>query len=131
LIRYLADSDWTIDFLNGRRDAEQLFRTLAPHGIGISIISYAEVYEGCVMLLPDDPRLERIEQLPATVEVTGIDIETSRIFGTLRSELRRRGALISDMDLFSAATALRLGAQLISRDRHFDRIPGLARYSPA
>jgi len=43
---YLVDSDWIINLLKGRLDAITLFRLLLGDGMAISIITFAEIYEG-------------------------------------------------------------------------------------
>ena len=48
------------------------------------------------------------------------------IFGQTRSELRRRGQLIPDLDLLIAATAVHHELILMTRNvRHFARVPDL------
>jgi tRNA(fMet)-specific endonuclease VapC len=43
---YLVDTDWVILGLNGRAEALTLLTDLAPEGLAISLITYAEIYEG-------------------------------------------------------------------------------------
>ncbi|PZS03862.1 MAG: hypothetical protein DLM70_08485 [Chloroflexi bacterium] len=43
---HLVDSDWVADYLKGRAPAVTLLDSLFPKGLAISIITYAEVYEG-------------------------------------------------------------------------------------
>src|SRR5881397_413073 len=45
-MRYLVDSDWVADWLNGIPQAVSLLRPLLPQGVGISSISLGELYEG-------------------------------------------------------------------------------------
>jgi tRNA(fMet)-specific endonuclease VapC len=52
-------------------------------------------------------------------------------FAQTRTLLRSQGMLIPDMDILIAATALAHNLTLLTRNvRHFQRIPGLARYQP-
>ena len=62
------------------------------------------------------------------LDVVGIDLETARTFGEYRARLRQEGNPIPDHDLWIAATAVRHDLTLISRDRHFERIPNLKRH---
>ena len=62
------------------------------------------------------------------VPILGLDEVTAETFATLRFDLRRRGELIPDHDLWIAATAQRHNLTLISRDQHFSRIPDLRLY---
>ncbi len=45
-MRYLVDSDWVIDYLNAQPQTIAILQRLEPDGLAISIITYAEVYEG-------------------------------------------------------------------------------------
>ena len=45
-MRYLVDSDYLVDALAGVPAAVVLLDQLADDGIGISIVSYGEVFEG-------------------------------------------------------------------------------------
>ena len=45
-IRYLVDSDWAIDHMHQRERVVNRVRELAPFGLGISIVSLGELYEG-------------------------------------------------------------------------------------
>jgi tRNA(fMet)-specific endonuclease VapC len=44
--RYLLDTDWIVDVLNGQEKAIHTVLELAPAGLAVSIISYGELYEG-------------------------------------------------------------------------------------
>ena len=44
--RYLLDTDWIVDDLNGQAAATETLLKLAPWGLAVSLISYAELYEG-------------------------------------------------------------------------------------
>jgi len=122
---YLIDTDWMADFLNGRESATHLIASLANEGIGISIVTYAELYEGIAE--SDERTRTRLQELLAVVDTFPIDFEVARLFGDLRTVLRREGRMIPDLDLLIAATCLRHNLTLVSRDRHFERIPSLKR----
>lgn len=127
MIAYLADTDWMVDFLNGRPEAINLLGTLADDGIAISIITYAELWEGAVGGADAEARISDIRDLARAIDVLGVDEETAQELATLRAALRREGRLIPDFDLVIAATALRHDLALVSRDIHFQRLPGLKR----
>lgn len=46
MVAYLIDSDRVIPFLRGRTAALELIASLDPLGLAISVITYAEVFEG-------------------------------------------------------------------------------------
>jgi tRNA(fMet)-specific endonuclease VapC len=129
MIEFLVDTDWAADYLKGKEDAVQLLSPLIRQGrLGMSIISYAEFWEG----LLGSPRQElyrpALADLVAGVPVLGLDRDTAEVFGEVRADLRRQGKLIPDLDLLIAATALRHDLTVISRDEHLRRVPGLRLY---
>jgi predicted nucleic acid-binding protein len=114
-----------VDYLNGKEDAIQLFSSLADSGIAISIITYAELYEGILGSRAQQERAQQLEELLQTIDVLPIDFEVAQRFAIIRRDLRHRGQLIPDPDVFIAATALRHNLTLMTRDRHFQRVESL------
>lgn len=45
-LRYLVDTDWAIHYMNGQPEVVQRLTELQPEGIGLSVVSLAELYEG-------------------------------------------------------------------------------------
>lgn len=65
--------------------------------------------------------------LKPTVQVLLPGIETVEHYAQLFVQLKRAGAPIPNNDLWIAALALQHNLLLVTRDRHFDCIPQLAR----
>jgi tRNA(fMet)-specific endonuclease VapC len=108
---YLVDTDWVIHYLNGRADIVRRLHELQPQGLGLSVISLAELYEG--IHYSTDPE-------------GGIDEDACKIFGRERGRLRKQGTLIGDFDLLIAATGLYYGLTVLTNNRqHFERVEGL------
>ena len=59
--------------------------------------------------------------------VLGIDESTTTFYAKLRAELRRAGTPIPANDVWIAALCRQHSLPLISRDRHFDAVPGITR----
>lgn len=57
-------------------------------------------------------------------------LATADWYGRIWTDLRRQGTPIPTNDIWIAAQTLEEGATLISRDRHFENIPGLSWVSP-
>lgn len=64
------------------------------------------------------------------VEFLPVTWATADRFGRIASALKRKGTPIPSNDIWIAAHALEVGADLISLDRHFERVDGLAWISP-
>lgn len=125
-MQFLVDTDWVIDYLNGIQSVIQRFDELRPDGIGLSIVSLAELYEG--VLGAADPQADESALLDflADIDVLPVDPTVCRIFAEERRRLRTTGTLISDFDLLIGATAMRHGFTLLTNNRrHFARLQGL------
>jgi predicted nucleic acid-binding protein len=59
------------------------------------------------------------------VETVPVTITTADRFGRVAAGLRRKGSPIPTNDIWIAAHAFETGAELLSFDRHFERIDGL------
>lgn len=66
------------------------------------------------------------ESLPA-FEVLDIDERTSIPYAIVRTELKKAGTPIPSNDVWIAALCRQHALPLLSRDRHFDLVPGIAR----
>jgi tRNA(fMet)-specific endonuclease VapC len=128
MISHLADSDWLIDYLRGKTEALALLTPFIERAnLATSIVAYAEVYEGILGSTEKDRLLVAFSDVIAGVPVLGVDAETAHTFASLRAGLRAQGLPIPDHDLWIAATAMRYDLTLVTRDRHFERLPDLKR----
>ena len=131
-MKYLVDSDWLIDAYVGRIGAARMLDELRPQGLVVSIISHGELLEGAFDVPDSDARLGRIYSLLNQFETLPLTDPIMEVFGRTRSDLRRTGRLIPDLDLLIAATAIHHDLILMTRNlRHFARIPDLRISQPA
>jgi tRNA(fMet)-specific endonuclease VapC len=73
-----------------------------------------------------EPRLEALRKLLAPLRILDFDEASAQVAATLRSQLEALGTPIGPHDLLIAATALRHGAALVTRNvREFSRVTGL------
>ena len=123
---YLIDSDWAIDHLNGIVPVVERIAEFESAGLGVSIISVAELYEGVIYSRHPDKSEKALTEFLSGVAVLGLDEGIARIFGQERGRLRQSGQMIGDFDLLIAATARYYQVPICSNNRsHFDRIEGL------
>jgi len=116
---YLVDTDWIINGLHGRPEALAVLEEHRDDGLGVSIITLGEVYEGAY----NNP------EFLALFTVLPLTEDTMRHFARLRALLRKQGNLIPDLDLLIAVTALEHELVLLTRNRrHFERVPDLRLY---
>jgi len=125
-IQYLLDTDWVIHYLNEHQGIVQRLDALLDDGLGLSIISLAELYEGVYYSRDPEGDEQDLNDFLRGMTILGIDEAVCKIFGRERGRLRAEGLLIGDTDLLIAATALQYDLTLLSNNRrHFERIEGL------
>jgi tRNA(fMet)-specific endonuclease VapC len=126
-LRYLADTDWVINYQRGIVPVVHLINSLLPDGIGLSVISLAELYDG-ILGSPDPSSSERAlrDFLAAGVSIVDIDEAVCWRFASERRRLRTAGTPIADFDLLIGTTALQHNLTLLTNNRrNFERLSGL------
>ena len=104
IMQYLVDTDWAIEYMRRREPVTSRLVELFPYGLGISIISLAEIYEG--ILGADEPQDDEriLQEFLDGVAIVHLDDATCRIFARERSRLRSSGNLIGDLDILIGST---------------------------
>jgi predicted nucleic acid-binding protein len=117
-MRYLVDSDWVIDYLEGDPDALQLLLKLADEGIAVSIITYMEVYQGVARHRMRQEAEEKLSRFLEGVPVLPISLGVARRCAELRETLRAQQKQFNRraLDLLIAATAIEHGLALVTRN---------------
>lgn len=100
----------------GQDDAEKTF---------LAVTSVGELYFGAAKSGRPELNRRTIDRLLVEKEVLPCDSAVAWEYGRLKALLRRQGTPIPDNDIWIAAIALRNEVTLVSRDRHFERIPEL------
>ncbi len=66
-----------------------------------------------------------INHLLLQLRLWPIDLKTTRIYGDLYTELRRRGRVLSQVDIMVAALARQLKLTILTTDRDFEALPDI------
>lgn len=124
---YLIDTDWIIDVLHGNADAEQTLLDLTPEGLGISLITYGEQYEGAHYARNPQHALNGLRAFLRDKDLLPLTSEIMERFAITRGQLSQPvRQQIGDMDLLIAATALHHDLTLVTRNtRDFGPVPNL------
>ncbi len=126
---YLVDTDYVADYLKGRSHVLPLFKQLVPEGIGINIITFAEVYKGIYYGQHRSQYEKGWRVVLQTTPVIGICRSIAKCYATLRGDLARKGLLIDQPDLFITATVIQHKLTLVTRNLNdFGCIPDLKLY---
>ena len=125
-MKYLVDTDWAIDYLHSADRTIRRLEELLPNGVGLSVVSLAELYEGLARSRNPDADAEALRLFLKAVEVVPLDEAACRVFGAERARLREEGNLIGDMDILIGATAISNNLTLLTNNiKDFRRINGL------
>ena len=120
------DTDWVIDYLHKADRAVRRLDELLPDGVGLSVISLAELYDGLAGSRNPDADAEALRLFLEAVEVVPLDDAACRVFGEERARLREEGNLIGDMDILIGATGISQNLTVLTNNRrHFERMRGL------
>ena len=126
-MKYLVDTDWTIDYLHKADPTVLRLQELFADGVGLSVISLAELYDGLARSRNPDADEESLRLFLEAVEVVPLDDSACRVFGEERARLREGGNRIGDMDILIGATAISNNLMLLTNNtRHFERMQGLS-----
>jgi len=75
---------------------------------------------------PDD-NVERIDEFRKNLTVLRENVDSSKYFGRIKSELKSKGNLIDDFDILIASIALANDCTLVTNnEKHFKRIKELS-----
>jgi tRNA(fMet)-specific endonuclease VapC len=121
--------DLVAAYLKGKTDATTLLNRLSSDGLAISVITNGEICEGIYLGLDPKRRERGFLEVLREVRMLPLQRQIMKHFARLRGDLRRRGQLISDMDLLIVATATTHNLTLVTGNKkHFQRVPGLSLY---
>jgi len=85
---YLVDTDYVADYLKGQRQVAEILEPLLSEGLAISIITFAEIYEGIYYGQNRAQHEAGFRNLLKNMQVLGISRPIARQFAIIRSQLR-------------------------------------------
>lgn len=91
----------------------------------ITDIVLGELYYGAYKSSEREYNLMQVRRLASICQILSTDEEIAEQYGILKQHLRSAGTPIPENDIWIAATALSYQLPLATRDKHFERIPGL------
>jgi len=125
------DTSFLVDLLRtsprGRVAAgSAVLARLEDEELAISVYVACELQAGAALSTEPERERRRVAELCQGLEVVLPDDSFAERYGSLFSQLEKRGERIATMDLLIATAALGAGAPLVTRNpRHFQRVPGL------
>ena len=121
----LLDTNVVVAFLNGDKSVLKRIRGEIDK-IALSSLVVAELDYGAKVSQKSEENLEKLYRLVEIAQVVPFDVECARIFGTIKSKLRKLGKPTGEVDALIAATAMANDAILVTANKkHFENIEGL------
>jgi tRNA(fMet)-specific endonuclease VapC len=125
--RYLLDTNICI-YIRQKRPEEVLrrFRKLRPGEAALSVITYGELLYGAAKSLQRAAALERLRDLVLLLPALALPEGAGETYGMLRADLKAKGEMMGNNDLWIAAHALAAGLVLVTNnEKGFRRVRGL------
>ncbi len=124
-MRILLDTSAYSNLLRGNKDVQEII--VSSEVILMSVFVLGELYAGFLGGNNSEKNLAILSKFlskPSVIELH-TTFETSRRFGQIKQQLKASGTPIPAVDIWIAAHSMESKSQLITFDKHFERIPGL------
>jgi len=125
--RYLLDTNIVIALF--AEDAAVMKEIETASEIFIPSITLGELYYGAQSSNRTRKNIDRIDNLQIKNAILNCDASTAAQYGTVKMKLKEQGRPIPENDIWIASLALQHKLMLVSRDKHFQYVTGLARIS--
>ena len=123
---YLLDTDTLIYWLNGNQNIERKAQSIEMDSLYYSVISKAELYFGAYNSSYVQQNLSNIQTLSQKLSMRPFDDKAANHFGQIKSDLKKRGEILSDADIMIVSIAFANNFTLVTNNlKHFARIRGL------
>lgn len=120
--KFLLDTNIAIAFLV----ADQSLQRPDPSAqLYVSCTAIGELFYGALNSNQVDENVQRLADFVRDAVSVPCDDDTARVYGEIKTSLRRKGRPIPDNDIWIAAVALQHSLSLVSRDEHFASIEQL------
>jgi len=122
----VADTSFLIDLMRQDPAAIRTYEGYEGQGIALSTtaVTAMELYKGAYVS-KDRRNVERVGSILALFTILPLDANVYEVFGRLAAGLSLSGNPVGDFDEAIAAIVLCSDSEIITRDRHFEKIPGL------
>jgi tRNA(fMet)-specific endonuclease VapC len=120
---YLLDTNMVIALF--AEDKGVINRVNQARQIFLPAMVIGELYYGAYNSKKEGENVKKIDNLRTEVSILHCDDSAAKIYGQIKTQLRKKGKPIPENDLWIAAIALQYDLTLAARDSHFDNIDGL------
>lgn len=123
--KILLDTNAYIHFLKGDN---KVFDVLGQaQKVFVSVIMLGELFAGFKGGTKYSMNIKLLKKFLSRPTILVLDVtkETARIFGEIKNDLKAAGTPLPMNDIWIAAHVKESGAELITYDKHFEKIKGL------
>ncbi len=120
--KFLLDTNVVIAFLT---DDKSVHRPNPTDQLYVSSTVIGEMFYGVFNSNQVEENTNRLVEFVRDTVSVPCDNGTARVYGEVKSALRKRGRPIPDNDIWIAAVAIQHSLSLVSRDEHFTNIDQL------
>jgi len=126
-IAFMLDTDICIYIAKHRPpEVAERFKALEVGQVGMSVITYGELFAGALKSQNWGLALEKLEKIVGLIPVIEMTRDTGKCHGVIRHNLEQAGTPIGNNDLWIAAHAISLGVTVVTNNvREFGRVSGL------
>lgn len=121
---FLLDTNIVIALFGASQDLKWQFAYDADYWIPCIVVG--ELLYGAYHSAEIRQNLREIEAFISSMRIAECNSETAQFYGRIKGDLRKRGKLIRDNDIWIAAIASQNRLTLLTRDAHFSSVPGLS-----
>lgn len=127
-MKYLLDTNICIYIIKRKpQTVLEHFQSLTLSDVGISSLTVVELEYGICKSQQQERNRTALMQFLLPLEVVEFDQAAAILYGSIRSDLESRGAVIGSMDMLITAHALSLNLILVTNNiQEFSRVPGIA-----
>lgn len=123
----VLDTSFIVDLLRGKKEALQKLAEMEVQEIPLSTteINVLELYRGAYLSRKTHQNLEEIRKLLECFQVLELEQSVYEVFASLSARLLSEGKPVGAFDELIAAITLLQEEQIVTRDEHFKKVPGL------
>lgn len=123
----ILDTSFLVDLIRGREVALEMLSDLEEKRalLFTTPITVLELYRGAHLSANPEKNLEVAKKILASLLVLPLDDEACLVFGALSARLKSEGKRIGEFDEVIASIALCHDGEIVTRDKHFQEVPGL------
>ncbi|EKD81097.1 MAG: hypothetical protein ACD_39C01981G0004 [uncultured bacterium] len=122
--KYLLDTNIVIEIFQGKQPI--LDRLNQIKNVFTPSIVIGELYFGAFKSGRLQDNVVRINEFALKNEILNCDQHTGKIYGEIKAGLKSIGRPIPENDIWIASIALQYDLTLLTRDSHFNHVPGLS-----